>query len=197
MQLSPTPGAFSCAGRSPGLASSYWDAFPSPLRGTVAFCPFVRFTVTGIAQKSHLHSHGIAQSNTGAVLRTNTRYSFQNTQAPLSGGMITPFDWQIALLLWYSGVAAPEGLPAVATAMPEPAAHCWAAPQCFLSQRDFPANRSAAAPGEGQSVARPEPAGNEKRPCDRVCGSGPSRSLQQSAGGRPRRRGRRFAREPV
>ena len=55
---------------------------PIPLWGTVAFCPFVRFTVTGIAQKSHLHSHGIAQSNTGAVLRTNTRYSFQNTQAP-------------------------------------------------------------------------------------------------------------------
>ena len=51
------------ANRSPGLASSYWRAFPrrpfteSEQADAVAFFAFVRFTVTGIARKSHPRSH--------------------------------------------------------------------------------------------------------------------------------------------
>ena len=166
---------------------------PIPLWGTVAFCPFVRFTVTGIAQKSHLHSHGVAQSNTGAVLRTNTRYSFQNTQAPLSGGMITPFDWQIALLLWYSGVAAPEGLPAVATAMPERAPIVGLLPNPF---RRSATSRPIGPPlrfAKASSLPAPNPPGTKSAPVTGFAAA----ARPAAAGGRPRRRGRRFAREPV
>ena len=46
-----TPEVFSCKNRSPGLASSYYGRLP--ILKDSDFCPFVSFTVTGIARKFH------------------------------------------------------------------------------------------------------------------------------------------------
>ena len=64
-QQIPSPGACSNDGnRSPGLASFYWRTFPP--EGQWLFRAFVRFTVTGIARKSHPYSHDAPDQRSAA-----------------------------------------------------------------------------------------------------------------------------------
>lgn len=58
--------------RFPGLASSYWGAFP-PVYGS-DICPFVGFTVTGIARNFHPRSLGASFSRRRARVRGAQSY---------------------------------------------------------------------------------------------------------------------------
>ena len=56
--FTPPQEYISCTNRFPGLASSYLDAFPQQNCCSGSLCPFVRFTVTGVARSFHPHSLG-------------------------------------------------------------------------------------------------------------------------------------------
>ena len=73
--FTPPQEYFSCINRSPGLASSYWDAFPRVFSQWL-FRPFVRFTVTGVARNFHPYSLGWLSPAGALIGRRCTRYSF-------------------------------------------------------------------------------------------------------------------------
>jgi len=72
--FTPPQEYISCANRSPGFASSYLDAFP--LIRQWLMCPFVRFTVTGVARNFHPYSLGRLSLAGAFIRRRCTRYSF-------------------------------------------------------------------------------------------------------------------------